>query len=113
MTKKSRNTTTHTDDPSAGWTRSTEMRVNGRLVQAGTEISVKGERGRFRFVNLTRTPQGVEWVEVIGGPKGAAKWRSFRADKIRTVHVKKTTITGSEAKALLKEKRALKKGATK
>jgi hypothetical protein len=83
----------------------------GRHVYTGTEVSIKGERGTFRFIEHVVTREGTEWVSVIGGPKGVRTWRAFPPKRIRSVHIKKTHMTGKEAQALLKKKRAEKKSA--
>jgi hypothetical protein len=68
------------------WHESTEASVNGRLLAPGTEVSIKGERGRFRFVKRVSRDSGVEWLDFWGGPKGCEAWRSFRASQVRRVH---------------------------
>lgn len=67
------------------WTISDEMTVNGRKVEIGTEVSIKGEPGRFRFLRHIATPT-CEWVEVIGGRRGYVHQRSFRPERVKTVH---------------------------
>lgn len=76
-------------DPSAGWTRTTEYRVHGRILTPGTEVTVRGERGRFRFLCHVRTESGAEWLDFIGGSKGVVMFRAFHEDRVRTVHYKK------------------------
>lgn len=76
----------HTFNPSASWTVVTEYRVHGRLITPGSEVSVHGERGRFRFIKHVTTEAGVEWLDFIGGPNKAPMFRSFRSDKIKRVH---------------------------
>lgn len=98
-------------DPSADWTRETEIRVNGRVVVPGTEISFRGERGRFRFVERVTTPRGASWLSVIGGPKGVRTWRSLPEARVRTVHVKRQTLTASEARTLARTKAAERRAA--
>jgi hypothetical protein len=90
-----------------GWTVQTEIQINGRNVVKGTELKIKGQRGRYRFIKHVRTPE-TEWVDVWGGPKGAENWRSFPLDRIKTVHVKNTTIANlaKEYKKKLKDKKA-------
>jgi hypothetical protein len=82
--------------------------INGHTVTPGTELSIKGERGRFRFIKHVqrRRPSGeeVEWIDVWGGPKHSPQLRSFRPDRVRTVHRINTTD-----KNLLKERKAAKK----
>jgi hypothetical protein len=72
--------------------RSTEFKVNGRILTPGTEFSVKGVRGRFRFVEYVVSEAG-EWVTGYGGDgwrdsKGVMGFRSFAPDQIRRVHWK-------------------------
>lgn len=95
--------TTKDGDPSERWVISESIVVNGRRVDAGTELSVKDERGRFKFVRHVYNPDlDVEWVDVVGGAKGARQHRSFRQDRIKRVHYKnRMTLT-------LKEKRQAK-----
>lgn len=68
------------------WEVSTDFVVNGRHLTPGTEASIRGERGRFRFLRAVRTGAGAEWLDFVGGPTGHAQWRSFRPDRVRTVH---------------------------
>jgi hypothetical protein len=87
-------------DPSEGWVISESILVNGRHVDAGTELTIKDERGRFKFVRHVYNPRlDVEWVDVVGGPKGARQYRSFRQDRIKRVHYKnKMALTLKEKK---------------
>lgn len=68
------------------WHEYPDATVNGRNLAPGTEVSVRGERGRFRFVKRVRRDSGAEWLDFWGGPKGCEQWRSFRADQVRRVH---------------------------
>jgi hypothetical protein len=90
-----------------GWTVRTEMQINGRNVVEGTELKIKGARGRYRFIKHVQTPD-TEWVDVWGGPKGSENWRSFTIDRIKTVHVKNTTVANlaKEYKQKMKTKKA-------
>jgi len=81
-----------TPDLSADWEKSESLQVNGRNIQPGTELRIRNQRGRFRFIKHVKTPAGAEWVDVWGGPKGCEQWRSFRVEDIRTVHYKNQTI---------------------
>lgn len=78
------------DNPSADWEISYEMQINGRHVEPGTELKIRGERGRFRFIKHVLTAKS-EWIDVWGGPKHGEQWRSFRSDKVQRVHYKNTT----------------------
>lgn len=86
--RKSKNTT---PDLSAEWEKIESIQVNGRHITVGTELKIKGQRGRFRFLKYVKTPQGAEWVDVWGGPKNCEQWRSFRLEDIKTVHYKNQT----------------------
>lgn len=69
------------------WVVSDKIQINGRHVTAGTELSITGERGRFKFLKHTKTPTA-EWIDVIGGPNNYRTMRSFRPDRVRRVHWK-------------------------
>lgn len=73
------------------WTILEEIRANGRILVRGTEFSVIGERGRFRFVKYVQTGAGIEWIDAIGGPSGREAWRAFLPSQVRTVHAKSKT----------------------
>lgn len=93
--------------PIDDWEVSTEMQINGRYVEPGTELKISGERGRFRFVKHVVASSG-EWIDVWGGPKGSESMRSFRSDRVKRVHYKNTTQPALAAeykakKATLKE----------
>ena len=74
----------------ASWTVTKEMQINGRMVAVGTELSITGESGRFRFMQHVKT-ETAEWIDVIGGKKGYSTCRSFRVAQVRTVHWKNKT----------------------
>ena len=73
-------------DPSSGWILLSHYRINRRTLRHGTEVSIRGERGRFRFIKAVQTPAGAVWLDFIGGPVKAEKWRSFYPDRVRRVH---------------------------
>jgi len=68
------------------WHESFEAEANGRHITPGTEVSIRGERGRFRFMKKVTRDNGREWLDFWGGPKGAEAWRSFSEDRIKRVH---------------------------
>lgn len=68
-----------------GWTFNETFTANGRTISKGTEVSIRGERGRFRFVQHVVTSK-TEWIDFVGGVKGYEKYRSFSPDRIRRVH---------------------------
>ena len=59
------------------WTRST------RVVPAGTELSLKGERGRFRLRAHVVLADGREWLDLVHPQFG---FRSVRPERVRVVH---------------------------
>jgi len=61
------------------------VKINGRHVTQGTEISIKGERGRFRFAGRVTTRSGNTWIDAYG-PRGS---RSFDEARVKTVHRKR------------------------
>jgi hypothetical protein len=89
MARKQKKTTPRIDD---AWEVSTEIQINGRKVSPGTELRISNERGRFRFVKYVKTPDQTEWIDVWGGTKGGETWRSFRPDRVKTVHYKNKTV---------------------
>lgn len=76
--------------PNDEWVQEYEMTVNGRSVTADTELKISGERGRFLFMKYVKNGD-IEWVDVWGGSKGYESIRSFRPDRIKTVHYKNKT----------------------
>lgn len=77
--------------PCDKWTVLTEIQINGRNVIPGTELKISGESGRFRFVKYVKTEKDVEWIDVVGGKKQYESFRSFRMDRVKTVHSKNKT----------------------
>lgn len=79
-----------TPDLSAHWVRTDTYMANGRHIEKGTELSIQGERGRFKFIQHVYNPKSdVEWIDVVGGRKGVKEYRSFRPNRIKRVHYKK------------------------
>lgn len=105
MARKKKVTTPRISD---AWDIKTEIQINGRHVVPGTELKISGERGRFRFIKHVVTDKGAEWIDVWGGPKGSENWRSFRPDRVKTVHYKNKTDVNmaAEYKQKLASKRA-------
>lgn len=66
--------------------RDHEWTHNGRRVEQGTELSVSGERGRFRFQAHVMNDGGDCWIDCYGGPPGNEMCRSFAPERVRTVH---------------------------
>jgi hypothetical protein len=74
------------------WVRSTTFTANGRKIESGTELSITGQPGRWRFVEHVVNGDA-EWVTVIGGKKGERTTRSFLPARIKQVHYKKKLRT--------------------
>lgn len=85
------------------WKVSEKITVHGREVVKGTELSISGATGRFRFMRHVVSGNN-EWIDVWGGPPKAPAWRSFRIDRIKTVH--RVNRTGEN---LLAERKAAKR----
>ena len=60
--------------------------VNGRVLVPGTEVSIKGERGRFRFQYATTTSRGRIVLTFVGGVGQTQAYRSFYPERVATVH---------------------------
>lgn len=105
MKRKKKSDASVAPKPNDAWEYITEMQINGRNVTKGTELKISGERGRFVFMNYTKTDKGVEWITVWGGPKGMECTRSFYLDRVKTVHAKNKT-DGNLVKALKERKKA-------
>jgi hypothetical protein len=65
--------------------RSTEMTLGNRTIQAGDEVRVTGERGRFRFLSYVTTSAGTEWVDLYGPAGDRPKMRSVFVSELRLV----------------------------
>lgn len=72
------------------WEVQTELQINGRNVSRGTELKIRGQRGRFRFIKYVKT-ETTDWVDVWGGPRHSENWRSFRLADVVRVHAKNQT----------------------
>lgn len=59
------------------------MKVNGRTIEPGTELSIRGVSGRFTFRWMTGDD-----ITCWGGRTGHEMYRTFPIDRIRRVHTK-------------------------
>jgi hypothetical protein len=64
------------------WIVSEECRINNKIVTPGTELSIRGERGRFKFLKHVINSEH-EWIDVLSSTN---QFRSFPRDKVKTVH---------------------------
>jgi hypothetical protein len=71
----------------AEWVVSEEMTVNKRNVVPGTEISFRGQKGRFRFIKHVINGEH-EWIDVMNN---SGQFRSFRPSEVKRVHWKNMT----------------------
>jgi uncharacterized protein YlaI len=55
-------------------------------VQPGTEFSIVGERGRFRFLGAEISDSGKTVLNFIGGAPGHEAFRSFYPERVKRVH---------------------------
>lgn len=83
------------ENPHPDWIKSETIKINGRIVEKGTELSIQGESGRFRFLAHIITPT-CEWIDVIGGKSERYKqFRAFRPERVKRVHWKNKTRENS------------------
>lgn len=68
----------------AHWIISQEIMINNRHVVPGTELSIWGERGRFKFVKHVVNGDK-EWIDVIDKYKA---FRAFKVEQVKRVHYK-------------------------
>jgi len=71
--------------PSETVITTTWVAPTGRTLTPGVELTIAGERGRFKFIKHV-TSGGKEWIDVLGGKAGHEMIRSFRPDRVATVH---------------------------
>lgn len=59
--------------------------VNGRWLSKGTEATISGVRGRCRFIRAVVNDRGtfLDFYDRLG------HWRTFRPERVKTVHVKR------------------------
>lgn len=68
-----------------GWVIHWSLRANNREVVVGTELSLRGESGRYRFMRFVVGPRS-SWIDVYGGKSGHEMVRSVRPERIKRVH---------------------------
>jgi hypothetical protein len=60
--------------------------VSRRKLEPGVEVSIRGERGRFRYVDEHITSTGRVVMNFVGGAPGRECFRSFYPDRVQRVH---------------------------
>lgn len=73
------------------WEVTDSFQHGSRTVRAGAILSIRGVRGRWRFIRHTRTNDDVCWIDCaeVFPANGLSKKepiRAFRPAKIMTVH---------------------------
>ena len=63
-----------------------DVQINGRFLNVDGEVSIHGERGRFRYTGFSRASDGKLVLHFVGGAVGHEKMRAFHPDKVKTVH---------------------------
>lgn len=61
------------------------FKYNNRWLERGTEFSVHGVSGRFKFFAYNERDHS---VTCYGGKQGHGMWRSFKVDRIKRIHWK-------------------------
>ena len=98
-------------DPSRSWIRSAEYPApSGRWLRPGVEFAVRGERGRYRFLEHVDTG-AAQWVSAIGGTKGVRMYRAFAPERVKKVFVGRQIMTNAEARELVNDKNREKRSA--
>lgn len=67
------------------WVISYSLIGNGRYIWPGTELTITGLKGRYRFIKHVKTSTA-EWIDVVGGAKGRSMTRSVHPSRVKTVH---------------------------
>ena len=72
--------------------RSYEIQVGTRTVLSGEVIKINGEHGaKFKFISLvTNKETGATWIDCFELDKNiVSAWRSFKADRIKLMPIKR------------------------
>jgi hypothetical protein len=81
--------------PPDGWSVSYEIKVNGRHVTPGTELSIDGGDGRYLFTKYVETAAGRRWIDA---KDSEGRFVSFKVDRVGTVHrINRTRANGKAA----------------
>lgn len=64
-----------------------DMKINGREVERGTELSIRGKRGRYSFFSVRETKSGRTVVTVVGPINtGHEAFHACYLEDVQTVH---------------------------
>lgn len=63
-----------------------EIQVNGRWLNIDSEVSIAGERGRFRYLGYSHSSDGKVVLNFVGGSTNHEMLRSFYPERVKTVH---------------------------
>lgn len=91
------------------WTIGYTARVNGRILEPGTEVSLRVAKGRYRFLRSVTNAAGETWLEFWGAPAGVHPTvRHVYPDAVKRVHRIKRTAAAEVAvrKAARRESRS-------
>lgn len=70
-----------------------EFEVNGRVLTKGTEVSIRGVRGRMRFQYARNLDSGKVELTFVQESANRKQFRSFYPERVRTVHRINKTIS--------------------
>ena len=68
-----------------------EFTIGRKTLVPGTEVSLRGKRGRYRFQYARKTSGGLDELTFVGGPSGREQFVSAYPDKVSRVHRSNTT----------------------
>lgn len=63
-----------------------DIQVNGRWLNIGSEVTIAGERGRFRYTGFSHTSEQKLVLHFVGGANGHEMMRSFYPERVKTIH---------------------------
>ena len=66
-----------------------EIQINGRWLNIDSEVSITGERGKFKYLGHSTTSEGKVVLNFVGGGSSKHLLRSFYPDRVKVVHNKK------------------------
>lgn len=63
-----------------------QIQINGRWLSIDSEVSITGERGKFRYLGRNTTSAGKIVLNFVGGNRSHEMLRSFYPERVKTVH---------------------------